>query len=50
MKAATLRHNNGDLRKSIEMNQRRFGYSDELKQILLNTAFELGLFESTAAP
>lgn len=37
-KAATLRHNNGDIYKSIEINQKRFGYSDELKQILINTA------------
>lgn len=36
-KAATLRHTNGDIRKSIEINQARFGYSDELKAILLNT-------------
>lgn len=36
-KAATLRHNDGDIRRSIEINQGRFGYSDELKQILLNT-------------
>jgi Family of unknown function (DUF5662) len=36
-KAATLRHNDGDIRKSIEINQQRFGYSDELKQILLDT-------------
>lgn len=36
-KAATMRHNDGDIRKSIEINQKRFGYSDELKQILLNT-------------
>jgi hypothetical protein len=36
-KAATLRHNDGDIRRSIEVNQGRFGYSDELKQILLNT-------------
>lgn len=36
-KAASLRNPNGDIRKSIEMNQKRFGYSDELKQILLNT-------------
>lgn len=36
-KAATLRHNDGDIRKSIEINQQRFGYSDELKQILFNT-------------
>jgi len=36
-KAATLRHADGDIRKSIEINQKRFGYSDELKQIFLNT-------------
>jgi len=36
-KAATLRHNDGDIRKSIEINQRRFGYSDDLKAIFLNT-------------
>ena len=36
-KAATLRHDDGDISKSIEINQERFGYSDELKQILLNT-------------
>ena len=36
-KAATLRHKNGDIFKSIELNQKRFGYSDELKQILINT-------------
>jgi hypothetical protein len=36
-KAATLRHNDGDIRRSIELNQKRFGYSDELKRILINT-------------
>lgn len=36
-KAATLRHSDGDIRRSIEINQKRFGYSDELKQIFLNT-------------
>jgi len=36
-KAATLRHANGDLRKSIEQNQKRFGYSDDVKRLLLNT-------------
>jgi hypothetical protein len=41
-KAATLRHNDGDIRKSIEINQKRFGYSDELKAILVNTARERG--------
>jgi hypothetical protein len=40
-KAATLRHNDGDIRKSIEINQKRFGYSDELKRILLNTLREI---------
>lgn len=35
--AATKRHADGDIRRSIEQNQGRFGYSDELKQILLNT-------------
>lgn len=36
-KAATLRHNDGDIYKSIELNQKRFEYSDELKQIFKNT-------------
>lgn len=40
-KAATLRHHDGDIRKSIEINQKRFGYGDELKQILLNTLKEI---------
>jgi len=37
-KAATLRHADGDIEKSIETNQKRFGYSDELKKIFQNTA------------
>ena len=37
-RAASLRHNDGDILKSIEINQKRFGYSDELKCILENTA------------
>lgn len=41
-KAATMRHADGDLAKSIEINQKRFGYSDELKAILTNTARRLG--------
>ena len=36
-KAASLRHQDGDVRASIEINQARFGYSDELKGIFLNT-------------
>lgn len=37
-KAATLRHDNGNLLKSINQNQIKFGFSDELKSILVNTA------------
>lgn len=36
-KAASERHDNGDIYKSIEINQKRFGYSDELASILKNT-------------
>ena len=36
-KAATLRNKNGDIRKSIEINKKRFGMSDQLTNILLNT-------------
>ena len=39
-KAATLGHNNGDILKSIEINQKRFRYSDELRKILENTVKE----------
>lgn len=39
-KAATLRHADGDIMKSLELNQERFGYSDELKQIFINTVKE----------
>ena len=35
--AATTKHADGDIYKSIEINQKRFGYSDELKHIFLNT-------------
>lgn len=36
-KAASERHNDGDIYKSIEINQERFNYSDELKIIFINT-------------
>lgn len=39
--AAVKRHADGDLLRSIEINQKRFGYSDELKSILLNTVKRL---------
>ena len=35
--AATKRHADGDIRKSIKFNQGRFGYSEDLEQILQNT-------------
>lgn len=36
-KASILRNRNGNIEHSIEINQDRFQYTDELKQILLNT-------------
>lgn len=41
-KAATERHADGSLARSIEINQKRFGYSDELRAILTNTAKAMG--------
>lgn len=43
-KAATMRHNDGDILKSVKINQKRFGYSDELKQIFINTIEDYFLF------
>jgi hypothetical protein len=37
-KAASLRQNDGNLLKSIELNANRFGYDDQLKKIFINTA------------
>jgi hypothetical protein len=42
-KAATLRHNDGNLLKSLEINYNRFGITGQLAKILENTA---RLFES----
>ena len=36
-RAATERHADGDIRSSIEKNQDRFGYSDDVKALLYNT-------------
>ncbi len=36
-KAASMRHNNGDMLTSIEKNKERFKYSDDLEQIFKNT-------------
>jgi hypothetical protein len=41
-KAATERHADGSLARSLELNQKRFGYSDELRAILTNTAKAMG--------
>ncbi len=40
-KAASMRHNNGDMLSSIEKNKDRFKYSDELMQIFKNTMYIL---------
>ncbi len=44
-KASGMRHATGDLVKSIEINQERFGYSDELKKILMNTATAINTWD-----
>ena len=36
-KAATMRHNDGNIIESIELNQERFGYDDGVKQLMINT-------------
>lgn len=41
-KAATERHADGDLRTSITKNVVRFGLSEQLEHVLLNTAERLG--------
>jgi hypothetical protein len=41
-KAATLRHADGDLRRSIQQNAERFNYGQELGALLMRTAERLG--------
>ena len=41
-KAATMRHNDGDLMRSIVQNRDRFKYGPEIQQVLINTAKNLG--------
>ena len=41
-KAATERMKDGDMQKSLEINKERFGISDQLYQIILTTAKDLG--------
>lgn len=46
--ASTKRMKDGDLRRSIEINAERFGYGEELTQLLLNTAYELEMIKPEA--
>lgn len=41
-RAATMRHADGDLDKSISLNRERFGYGDEIEALLRNTAERWG--------
>lgn len=41
-KAAAMRHADGDIRKSLEINVKRFGLSEQVAQILRNTVDYLG--------
>jgi len=43
-KAATERHDDGDIQRSLEINQERFGIDDQLQAILTNTILLLGWF------
>jgi hypothetical protein len=42
-KAATERHEDGDILKSIEINTKRFGLSEQLSRIFINTIEQMGL-------
>lgn len=41
-KASTMRHADGDILKSLEINKASFGMSDQLFEILKNTVIEMG--------
>jgi len=43
--AAGKRHKGGNLKKSIELNSKRFGYNELMKQRLLKTAQELKILD-----
>ena len=49
-KAATLRHADGSLARSIDQNAERFGYGIEIHSLLWNTAQRLGWIEPDATP
>ena len=50
--ASSKRHADGDIRRSIEINQKRFGMSDDLTDIFLNTVrdFEPAIHEAMGGP
>ena len=48
-KAASLRHADGDILKSLEINKKRFGMSDQLAEIFINTVREMGWSSSQSA-
>jgi hypothetical protein len=48
-KAATERHNDGDIYKSITHNQTRFGMDEQLTSVIRNTVGELERMEMTRA-
>jgi hypothetical protein len=47
-KAATLRHADGNLARSIDQNAERFGYGEEIHRLLWNTARNMGWFRYPA--
>lgn len=47
-KAATERHNDGSLTRSLEIQRGRFGLSDQLSEIMHNTAEHFGWLEKSA--
>ena len=49
-KAASLRHADGDFIKSIGINKERFGMSDQLYEIFMSTARELGELNGQKSP
>ena len=51
-KASTLRHDDGDMMRSIEISQKRFGMSDQLRRVFENTVCDLdaGLYSNAPSP
>jgi hypothetical protein len=47
-KAATERHADGSLTRSLDINRTRFGISDQLAAVLTNTAHALGWLDDTS--